>query len=52
MDIKKTLLVKSSSKSVIIQMKDQVATEGKNNIVYEIDCISCEAVYFSESKQS
>ena len=32
--------------------KDQVATEDKNNIVYEIDCSNCEAVYFDESKRS
>ena len=31
---------------------DQVATEDKNNIVYEIDCINCQAVYFGESKWS
>ena len=30
----------------------QVATEDRNNIVYENDCSNCEAVYFSESKQS
>ena len=32
--------------------KDWVATEDKNNIVYEIDCSNCQAVYFGESKQS
>ena len=26
------------------------ATEDKNNIVYEIDCSNCEAIYFGESK--
>ena len=26
--------------------------EDKNNIVYEIDCSNCEAVYFNESKGS
>ena len=30
----------------------QIATEDKINIVYEIDCRNCEAVYFSESKRS
>ena len=28
---------------------DQVATENKNNIVYEIDRSNCEAVYFEKS---
>ena len=32
--------------------KARVDTEDKNNIVYEIDCSNCEAVYFSEPKQS
>ena len=32
--------------------KDCVATEDKNNIVYEIDCSNCQAVYFGESKWS
>ena len=29
-----------------------IATEDKNNIVYEIDCRNCNTVYFSESKES
>ena len=37
---------------VSIRPKDQVATEDKNNIVYENDCSNCEAVYFGESKRS
>ena len=32
--------------------KDRVATEDKNNIVYEIHFSNCEAVYFGESKRS
>ena len=32
--------------------KDRVAAEDKNNIVYEIDCSNCQAVYFGESKRS
>ena len=32
--------------------KDSVATEDKNNIVYEIDCSKCEALYFGKSKRS
>ena len=37
---------------LLCKPKDRVATEDKNNIVYEIDCSNCEAVYFSESKRS
>ena len=36
---------------LLCKPKDQEATEDKNNIVYEIDCSNCEAVYFSESKR-
>ena len=32
--------------------KDQVVTEDKNNIVYEIDCSKYKAIYFGESKWS
>ena len=32
--------------------KDRVATEDRNNTVYEIDCSNCEAVCFDESKRS
>ena len=32
--------------------KDWVATEDKINIIYEIDCSNCKAVYFGESKRS
>ena len=35
---------------LLCKPKDQVATEDKNNIVYEIDCSNSKAVYFSESK--
>ena len=32
--------------------KDRVAAEDKNNIVYEIDCSNCEAIYLGEAKRS
>ena len=35
---------------LLCKPKDQVATEDKNKIVYQIDCSNCEAVCFSESK--
>ena len=37
---------------LLYKPKDQIATEDKNNIAYEIDCSNCEAVYFGESKRS
>ena len=36
---------------LLCKPKDRVAID-KNNIVYEINCNNCEAVYFDESKQS
>ena len=37
---------------LLCKPKDRVATEDKSNIVYEIDCSNCQAVYFGESKRS
>ena len=37
---------------LLCKPKDRVATEGKSNIFYEIDCSNCKAVYFGESKWS
>ena len=38
-------------RKLLCKPRDPVATEDKD-IVYEIDCSNCEAVYFAESKQS
>ena len=37
---------------LLCKPKDRVATEDKNNMVYEINCSNCEAVYFGEAKRS
>ena len=37
---------------LLCKSKAHKATDDKNNIIYEIDCSDCEAVYFGESKQS
>ena len=50
--IRSTLYTKSTLQKLLCKPKDQVATEGKSNIVYEIDCSNCKAVYFAESKRS
>ena len=39
-------------RKLLCKPKDRVATEDKNNIVYEIDYSNCQAVYFGESKRS
>ena len=38
-------------RKLLCKSKDRVATED-NNIVYEIDCSNCQAVYFGESIRS
>ena len=50
--IRSTFYTENALRKLLCKPKDRVATEDKNNIVYEIDCSNCEAVYFSESKRS
>ena len=50
--IRSTFYIEKTLRKLLCKPKDWVATEDKNNIVYEIDCSNCEAVYFGESKQS
>ena len=50
--IRSTFYTENTLHKLLCKPKDRVATEDKNNIVYEIDCSKCEAVYFSESKRS
>ena len=49
-NIRSNICTDSSVRELLCKMKDRVATEDKNDIVYEIDCSDCEAVYFFESK--
>ena len=39
-------------RELLCKPKDRVATEDKNNIVYEIAYSNCEAVYFGEPTRS
>ena len=47
-----TFYTDNALRKLLCKPKDRVATEDKNNIVYEIDCSNCQAVYFGESKRS
>ena len=49
--IRSTFYTENTLCKLLCKPKDRVATEDKNNIVYEIDCSNCEAVYFGESKR-
>ena len=49
--IRSTFYTEMTLHKLLCKPKDQVATEDKN-IVYEIDCSNCQAVYFGESKRS
>ena len=49
--IRSTFYTESTLRKLLCKPKDPVAKEDKNNIIYEINCINCEAVYFGESKR-
>ena len=44
--IRSTFYTENTLRKLLCKPKDRVATEDKNNILYEIDCSNCEAVYF------
>ena len=50
--IRSTFYTEMTLRKLLCKPKDRVATEDKNNIVYEIDCSNCQAAYFGESKRS
>ena len=50
--IRSNFNTESTLSKLLCKPKDRVTTEDKNNILYEIDCSNCEAVYFGESKRS
>ena len=50
--IRSTFCTENTLRKLFCKPKDRVATEDKNNIVYEIECSNCEAVYFGESNRS
>ena len=50
--IRSTFYTEMTLHKLFCKPKDRVAIEDKNNIVYEIECINCQAVYFGESKRS
>ena len=50
--IRSTFSFDSTLRKPLYIPKDRVTTEDKNNIVYEIDCSNCEAVYFDGFKRS
>ena len=49
--IRSIFYTENTLRTILCKSKDKVATEDKNNTLYEIDCSSCEAVYFGESKR-
>ena len=46
------LLYCSTLHKILCKKRDQIATDDKNKIVYEIDPKNCEAVSFGESKRN
>ena len=49
--IRLTFYTEMTLRKLLCKPKDWIATED-NNIIYEVDCSNCQAVYFGESKQS
>ena len=50
--IRSNFYTENTLTKLLCKPKDRVAKEDKNNIIYEINCSNCEAVYFGESKRS
>ena len=50
--IRSTFYTESTLHKLLCKLKSRIATEDKNNIVYETDCSNCEGVYFAKSKPS
>ena len=50
--IRSTFHTENTLRKLLCKPKDRVATEDKNNIVYEIGCNNCEAVYFTSVKHT
>ena len=50
--IRSTFYTEKTLHKLLCKRKDRVAIKDKNNIVYEINCSTCETVYFGESKWS
>ena len=50
--MRSTFYTESTLRKLLCKLKDRLATQDKNNTVYEIECSNCEAVYFGESKRS
>ena len=48
--IRSTFYTESTLHKILCKLKDQVATEDKNSIIFEIGYSNCKAVYFVEFK--
>ena len=50
--IRSSCYTESTLYKILCKKRDQIATDDKNKIVYEIDPKNCEAVSFGESKRT
>ena len=50
--VRSNLYTEKTLHKFLCKPKDRVATEDKNNLVYETDSSTCKAFYFGEPKQS
>ena len=49
---KSTHLHCTTLRSLLSKPKDPIPTEDRNNVIYQLDCNSCEAVYVGEPKRT
>ena len=51
-NIKTTFYTPTSLRSLLSKPKDPVPKEDRNNVIYQLDCKDCEAVYVGETKRT
>ena len=51
-NVKATFYTQTTLRSLLSKPKDPIPKEDRNNVVYQLNCKDCEAVYVGETKQT
>ena len=51
-NIKTTFYTPTTLRSLLSKPKDPIPKEDRNNVIYQLDCKDCEAVYVGETKRT
>ena len=51
-NIKATFYTQTTLRSLLTKSKDPIPKEDRNNVVYQLNCKDCEAVYVGETKRT